>query len=388
MKVKNLFLILILLLSPFSDLLAGQWVKKENLGGVARHRATGVSIGQKGYIGLGHVNGTGVNFAFSDWWEFEPATNSWTQKADYLLGQDYGTSAFSVGTKGYVGSGVFIGSSWCEYDPGTNQWSLIATPPASGSELSAISIGDKGYLIENSNIYEYDPVADQWSTKATAPVSFDIWGAAFSIGNSGYIISGSLFYEYKASADQWLARASFPGLSSGGSVAFSVLEKGYVVAGYGVGWLSDVNRETWAFDPSTNSWTEAEEFLGSARRFLVGFSIGDRGYLGTGTNGTNFKDFWEYDPMLVSEEEIENDITVKTYPNPTADFFTVSIKGPFTLQAKAVFLLYDNLGRVVKQNPVTESTFVIDAADLPRGNYIYRIASKSKNIKQGKIIII
>ena len=96
MKVKNLLLILILLLSPFSDLLAGQWVKKENLGGVARHRATGVSIGQKGYIGLGHVNGTGVNFAFSDWWEFEPATNSWTQKADYLLGETYGTSAFSV----------------------------------------------------------------------------------------------------------------------------------------------------------------------------------------------------------------------------------------------------------------------------------------------------
>ena len=107
MKTKNTFLILLLFLSSFSDLLAGQWVKKENLGGVARHRATGVSIGQKGYIGLGHVNGTGVNYAFSDWWEFEPASNSWTQKADYLLGEGYGASAFSVGTKGYVGSGVY-----------------------------------------------------------------------------------------------------------------------------------------------------------------------------------------------------------------------------------------------------------------------------------------
>ena len=388
MKAKNILLILILLLSPFSDLLAGQWVKKENLGGVARHRATGVSIGQKGYIGLGHVNGTGVNFAFSDWWEFEPATNSWTQKADYLLGEGYGASAFSVGTKGYVGSGVFTGNSWCEYDPGTNQWTLIATPPASGSELSAITIGDKGYLIENSAIYEYNPIADLWTTKATAPVSFGIWGAAFSIGNSGYVISENAFYEYKPSVDQWLARASFPGASYGGSAAFSVLEKGYVVAGYGVGWLSDVNRETWAFDPSTNSWTEAEEFLGSARRFLVGFSIGDRGYLGTGTNGTNFKDFWEYDPMLVGQEEIENDITINTYPNPTSDFFTVSMEGNFTSQAQIEFVLYDNLGRAVKQTSVTEPTFVIDATDLPRGNYIYRIASNLRNIKQGKIVII
>lgn len=387
MKVKNLLLILILLLSPFSGLLAGQWVKKENLGGVARHRATGVSIGQKGYIGLGHVNGTGVNFAFSDWWEFEPATNSWTQKADYLLGETYGTSAFSVGTKGYVGSGVFIGSSWCEYDPGTNQWSLIATPPASETELSAIAIGGKGYLIENSNIYEYDPGINQWTTKASAPVSFGIWGAAFSIGNSGYVISGSTFYEYKPSADQWLARASFPGASSGGSAAFSVLEKGYVVAGFG-GSLGNVNREMWEYSPGNNSWSMMDEFLGSSRRFTIGFNIGDRGYIGTGTNGINFKDFWEYDPILVGQEELENDITIKTYPNPTADFFTVSMEGRFTLQEKAKFVLYDNLGRVVKQTSIRDPTFVIDATGLTKGNYIYRIASSLRTIKQGKIVII
>ena len=387
MKVKHILFILVLLLSPFSDFLAGQWVKKENLGGVARHRATGVSIGQKGYIGLGHVNGTGVNFAFSDWWEFDPATNSWTQKADYLLGQGYGASAFSVGTKGYMGSGVFIGDSWCEYDPGTNQWSLIATPPASGTELSAIAIGDKGYLIENSNIFEYDPVADQWTTKATAPVSFGIWGAAFAIGNSGYVIKGGSFYEYKPSADQWLARASFPGLSTGGCAAFSVLEKGYVVAGYS-GSLGNVNRDTWEYDPGNNSWSMVDEFLGSSRRFTIGFNIGDRGYVGTGTNGINFKDFWEYDPILVGQEELENDITIKTYPNPTSDFFTVSIEGNFTLQEKAEFVLYDNLGKVVKQTSAMESTFVIDVTNLPRGNYIYRIASNLRNIKQGKIVII
>ena len=388
MKTKNTFLILILFLSSFSDLLAGQWVKKENLGGVARHRATGVSIGQKGYIGLGHVNGTGVNYAFSDWWEFEPASNSWTQKADYLLGEGYGASAFSVGTKGYVGSGVFTGDSWCEYDPGTNQWALIATPPASGTELSAISMGGKGYLIEDSNIYEYDPLTDQWTTKATAPVSFGIWGSAFSIGNSGYINKGSTFYEYKPSADQWLARASFPGLSTGGSAAFAILNKGYIVAGYS-GSLGDVNRETWEYNPGTNSWSVVEEFPGSSRRFTVGFSIGDRGYLGTGTNGTNFKDFWEYDPLLMGqEEEVGNDITVQAYPNPTSDFFTVIIEGHFPSQSQFQFTLYDSSGKTVKQTSLAEKNFIVDASDLPKGNYIYRIGSRSINIKQGKIVIL
>ena len=160
---------------------------------------------------------------------------------------------------------------------------------------------------------------------------------------------GSTFYEYKPSADQWLARASFPGLSTGGSAAFSVLDKGYIIAGYG-GSLGNVNRETWEYNPGTNSWSMVEEFLGSSRRFTVGFSIGDRGYLGTGTNGTNFKDFWEYDPLLMGQEEIENGLTINTYPNPTSDFFTVSMEGNFTLPGQVEFVLYDNLGRGGKTN--------------------------------------
>ena len=152
--------------------------------------------------------------------------------------------------------------------------------------------------------------------------------------------------------------------------------------------MGDVNRETWEYSPATNSWSMAEEFSGSSRRFTVGFSIGDRGYLGTGTNGTNFKDFWEYDPLLMDQEEIENDISIKAYPNPTSDFFTVSIEGNFTLQEHIEFALYDNSGKTVKQTSVTEPTFVIDASELPRGHYIYRIGSTSRNIKQGKIVII
>lgn len=386
MKVKNILLVVLLLLSPFSDLLAGQWVKKESLGGVARHRATGVSIGQKGYIGLGHVNGTGVNFAFSDWWEFDPASNTWTQKADYLLGQGYGASAFSVGTKGFVGSGVFIGNSWCEYDPGTNQWTQVATPPATGSELSAFAVNDKGYLIENANIYEYDPVLNVWNTKTSAPVGFGIWGAAFSIGNSGYVISGSTFYEYKPSVDQWLARASFPGSASGGSAAFAVLEKGYVVAGFS-GSLGNVNREAWEYDPGINSWSLVEEFLGSSRRFTIGFNIGDRGYVGTGTNGINFKDFWEYDPILMGQEEVENDIIISTYPNPTSNFLTITINGGSSFLSEKKFVLYDNRGRIVKQLCITESSLTIDVSDLPSGSYIYHLKSNLKRIKTGKILV-
>jgi len=389
MKTKNILLVGFLLLIPFTDFHAGRWVKKESLGGVARHRATGISIGQKGYIGLGHVNGTGVNFAYSDWWEYDPATNSWTQKADYLLGPGYGASAFSIGTKGYVGSGVFIGSEWCEYDPSTNQWTLIATPPATGTELSAFAVDAKGYLIESANIYEYDPASDQWTTKAVAPVSFGVWGSAFAIGNSGYVKSGSVFYEYKPSVDQWSQRATFPGLASGGSAAFVVLGKGYVIAGFG-GSLGNVTKEVWEYDPPTNTWALSDQFLGSSRRFTVGFNIGDRGYIGTGTNGTNFKDFWEYDPLLMSQEELGNKVSIKPYPNPASDYLTVSIDGISTdlLQPEGKFILCDYVGRVVKQVIVTNNSFTVDVKNLSTGNYIYHLLSEFKVLGTGKIIIV
>jgi len=45
------------------------------------------------------------------------------------------------------------------------------------------------------------------------------------------------------------------------------------------------------------------DFKGNARSSAVGFSIGNKGYIGTGFGG-NFlyilQDFWEYDPSLSS----------------------------------------------------------------------------------------
>ena len=60
------------------------WEKRADFGSNARHRGTGLSIGNKGYFGLGHYNGAGPNIVMSDWWEYDPATNSWSQKADYI----------------------------------------------------------------------------------------------------------------------------------------------------------------------------------------------------------------------------------------------------------------------------------------------------------------
>src|ERR1051326_1084169 len=83
--------------------LAG-WQQMENFAGTARHRAVAISIGNRGYMGLGHINAL-VDVLYDDWWEYDPGTNSWTQKASFPGGPRMHRSAFSVNNKGYVGCG-------------------------------------------------------------------------------------------------------------------------------------------------------------------------------------------------------------------------------------------------------------------------------------------
>src|SRR5262245_152482 len=94
---------------------------------------------------------------------------------------------------------------------------------------------------------------------------------------------------------RWNRIADFGGGDRITAVAFSIGDKGYM--GTGIGSPSSGN-DFWEYDPSTDTWTQKANFGGIPRYDATGFSIGDKGYLGTGsTNGTDYlKDFWEYDP--------------------------------------------------------------------------------------------
>src|SRR5688572_13766154 len=112
MKLKSGAVLLILFL-VLPDAMATNevWNQKANFGGSARHRSTAFSIGNKGYIGLGHINAVS-NIEYEDFWEYDPGTNTWTQMADFGGGLRYHSIGFSVGAKGYVGLGRKDGGSY------------------------------------------------------------------------------------------------------------------------------------------------------------------------------------------------------------------------------------------------------------------------------------
>lgn len=74
-----------------------------------------------------------------------------------------------------------------------------------------------------------------------------------------------------AAADTWTQKADFGGGVRLGAVGFSIGSKGYIVTGTtGAQDLSDF----WEYDPATDTWTQKSNFVGGMRYFAVSFSIG------------------------------------------------------------------------------------------------------------------
>src|SRR3954471_10898573 len=101
--MKKSALFLYLMLSMLNATLAqGTWKQKTNFGGVIRMGAMAFSIGGKGYLGTG---GNWLSAFYDDFWEYNPVSNAWTQKASYPGVPRYRAVGVATATKGYVISG-------------------------------------------------------------------------------------------------------------------------------------------------------------------------------------------------------------------------------------------------------------------------------------------
>jgi hypothetical protein len=264
MKSKLIFSALCCCLSFLCFNSNAQWTQKAFFGGGSRFNATGFSIGTKGYLGTGWDDGL---FSWEDFWEYDPSLNSWTQKTDFPGIFRFGAAGFSIGSKGYIGMGddLFLGpfNDFWEYDPSTTGWT------------QKTSFGGIGL---------------------TVPVSF-------SIGTKGYVGTGikgnnftNEFWEYDPATNAWTQKANFGGQARGSAAGFSIGTKGYIGTGWDGG-AGPGEKDFWEYDPSSNTWTQKANFDGPARSNATGFSIGTKGYIGLGFDGDNdFDDFWEYDP--------------------------------------------------------------------------------------------
>lgn len=400
------------------------WAQKTDFGGTARYGGAGFSIAGKGYIGLG-FDGSSYR---DDFWEYDPTTDSWTQKASYPPGGRHSSSGYSISmainNRGYVGTGLNQFGVWndfWEFDPVANTWTQKANfPPGLRYAATGFSIGNKGYLglgtetgsgPFHNDIWEYDQGTDTWTQKANFGGAVRSGAVGFSIGGKGYIGAGSNvaigqyyndFWEFDPVADAWTQKASLPAAGRLGAVGFAMNGKGYIATGANF-ILNQFYNDVWEYDPANDTWTQVTDFAGTARWGAIAFAIGNKGYIGTGNSGPYKKDLWEYSPSQCGSssrfmsntgentdpEGMPLPSAISIYPNPNTGSMTVKYSVPENQTGE--FAIYNLIGVKVAGYALPTgktNTLSVSESSLTEGIYLYRVSSNNKMIEQGKIIVI
>ena len=275
--------------------LAGGWIRKADLPAPNNGLINdiGFAIGNTGYMGLGTDNGAACNTLYA----YDPSADRWTAKSPIPVGLE---SPFYmvVNGKAYVGTGDTRHNGYSkllfEYNPLTDTWTAKANFTDRRRGLSAFAVGDKGYagfgtdtsFHSMTDWWQYNPVTDTWTRKADFPKAYGPYeGSGFAVNDKIYIALSEELWQYDPALDSW-TKKNRPPLDRLVMKGVVIDNKGYLMG-----------LANWLFDDATDTWTQKAMFkprLGGA-----GFSIGNKGYYGTGRGWpSDFLnlDFWEYTP--------------------------------------------------------------------------------------------
>lgn len=118
------------------------------------------------YFGLGHNGQTN----FNDIWSYNPINNNWVQLPSFPGIARFAASAFTINGKAIVGGGQQFGvgvqlGDYYEYDPAQNTWSQITTTNFSDSARSfsaSFTLNDRSYLLMGRDSQQVGSVLDIW----------------------------------------------------------------------------------------------------------------------------------------------------------------------------------------------------------------------------------
>ena len=406
--MKNRLILLILLMSVATFLYSqGYWTQKQNVGTLNRCSGIGMATTTKGYISCGYLGGYDT---FKDMWEYDPSVDTWTQKTDFPGAKRRWLIGFVIGEKCYVGLGAYMISAgnytyytdFYEFDPATNTWTAKASFPGTPRASSfCFSIKDKGYVGGGSgasgvmsDLWEYNPTTNTWTQKNNIGCGSKYAAATFVIGDYAYVGTGvnnsgtylNDFWQYSPESDTWTQKSSFPGTERWYATGFSISNKGFI--GSGALGTSSFYKDFWQYDPTTDTWTSVTNLSGSVRMLASSFTINNKGYVGTGwTSSTTYtSDFWEYTPSWYGiSEETPIDFSWNLYPNPAIENISISLKNP--INNPLSISIYDISGKTIFSSKMESGSLIqtISLNNLNSGKYFVELKNNEYNITKSFI---
>lgn len=389
---QDLFFLLVVpffLLNIFKTAAQEIWTEKTKMP-ISRTQAMGFAIGDKGYIVCGldkEIDGS------DELWEWNQATNTWTQKASLPGSPRYSGVAFAIGNKGYVGMGYefgFYADLW-EWDQANDTWTPMANfPGVIRGQAMAFTIGNKAYIAGGftdnyqnlKDLWEWNQTTDTWTQKADMPEALSASGV-FTIGSKGYIVTGNTqasqstqLWEWDQTNDTWTERAELE-VPRAGAGSFSIGNKGYVVTGEG-----DVyHNDAWEWDQATDTWTQIADFPTTARARVVSFSIANKGYILGGANGPFIQhdEIWELEiPISTSiNHSLALDERPVVSPNPCHDFIQLQFdQGPELLDLQLTDLLGRRIDLQALDLTTEENISQLNTQSLATGIYLLTVQTE------------
>lgn len=228
------------------------------------------------------VGGANAVTALDTVYAYNPATNTWAQKADLPIAVQ-SPMVRSVGGKLYCIGGQGVAPTYTkypdtyEYDPDTNAWTKMADMPTAREDAASCVIDGKIYVfggltngagLTPVKVLEiYDPGTNTWdATKADMPdfkhfgdpgAAYD--GKAYAVGASnsvaGYesLTPSNTVYVYDPVGDSWDTKAVMPGPRCYKEVAV-VGGKMYVGSG-ATRSTTNYTDTFYAYDFGTDTWS-------------------------------------------------------------------------------------------------------------------------------------
>ena len=386
----------VLFLGCVNTAFAVNWIKKNSsFPADLRGGAVSFVIKGKAYVGTGYIYKNNNNVFFKDFWQYDPATETWTRIADFPGEARYNAISFSADGKGYVGLGRNNDSGnlkdFYEYNPDNNTWIKIADFPDARSGAVAFVINDIGYIGTGydaglkSDFYKYQ--SGRWTAVASLPSDeARDQATAYALNGKGYIVSGGLgpvlggidsIWEYDPVTNTWQRAGR---LSFASNILHSYVSDNtpYVVA---FNDLYKYNAENNWFYPIASVFSSMDYI--SNQTFFV---IHNVPYMILGTYGGIFNptgnpDLW-YDADAVKSTDIKS-LPVETfsvYPNPVNDYFVVSG------MSGAQISISDLTGRFILKKSNIGDKETISVFGWQRGVYLLTI-KKDENSITGKLIV-
>jgi N-acetylneuraminic acid mutarotase len=230
------------------------WIKKADMPTATSLHSASVVDGKIYVIGGIDNLKTGADYR-STVLMYDPATDTWTKKADMP------TARARLSTSVVDGKIYAIGGSPHKdadvaavevYDPVTDTWAKKADMPRARTFLSSSVVNGKIYVIGGlihpsvtmvSTVEEYDPTTDTWTRKADMPTARCTHSASVVDGKV-YVIGGltgvsgpfvSTVEEYDPTTDTWTRKTDMP--TARASHSASVVDGKIYVIGGALGWV-------------------------------------------------------------------------------------------------------------------------------------------------------